>query len=115
MAKKSPITVAATSTLEDGVARVERESEREIILQETEDRKTAAECWLITDPKWGGCCCICDHRLQDYSHPHTDGGSILHRRGFACVLAEMGGLFSGWMPHGFCECFELRSSLKSQR
>ncbi len=96
----------------DRIAQVERDAKMEAVSRATEDRKSAPDCWLVTDPQWHGCCCICEHRLEDYSHPHTDGGSCLHRRGFICAAPETVGVYSGWPPHGMCECFELRKSLR---
>ena len=46
----------------------------------------AVEC--MTN-EWGRCCCTCMYRLDDHSHPCTDGGSILHRRACRSCYAEV--------------------------
>lgn len=47
------------------------------------------------------CCCNCAHRIDDYHHPYTTGGSIMAKRGFVCM--PPGRAFSGWSEHGVCE------------
>ncbi len=58
----------------------------------------------------GRCCCTCRHRLTDYSHPCTDGKSVVEARGFICAAPELfdgsSGAHSGWTEHGICECHE---------
>lgn len=50
-------------------------------------------------------CGNCKHLKPDYSHPCTDGHSILKRRGWICDHPELG-CFSGWTTEGCCECHE---------
>ena len=59
--------------------------------------------------KYGMCCCTCKHRLDDHSHPCTDGKSIMEHRGYICRPPESDGrAFSGWSEHGLCEMHEER-------
>lgn len=53
------------------------------------------------------CCCTCAHRVNDWSHPCTDGGRILNRRGYICANPELGN-YSGWSEHGLCEVHDER-------
>jgi hypothetical protein len=50
-------------------------------------------------------CGNCKHLKPDYSHPCTDGQSILKQRGWICDCPELG-CFSGWTTEGCCECHE---------
>lgn len=50
-------------------------------------------------------CGNCKHLKPDYSHPCTDGRSILKQRGWICDCPELG-CFSGWNEEGCCECHE---------
>lgn len=67
------------------------------------------KCCLETHPEFGGCCCQCIYRVQDCSHPDTDGGSIMKQRGWVCTgfLLSEGepSVFSDWSEHGMCELF----------
>jgi hypothetical protein len=47
-------------------------------------------------------CGNCKHLKPDYSHPCTDGCSLIARRGWICAHPELG-LFSGWSTDGGCE------------
>ena len=58
------------------------------------------DCWLNN---WAACCCTCADRLNDWSHPHTDGKSTLEHRGYICISPGLGP-HSGWSKHGLCEC-----------
>jgi len=57
--------------------------------------------------KYGVCCCSCNWRLEDRSHPLTDGKSMGDRRGWICAgfaFTEGEGVaISGWPEHGICE------------
>jgi hypothetical protein len=64
----------------------------------------ADKCLL---PEFKRCCCTCAHRVNDWSHPCTDGGRILHRRGYICSNPELGN-YSGWSQHGLCEVYDKR-------
>ena len=48
------------------------------------------------------CCCTCANRVNDYSHPHTNGKNVLTLRGYICSTGELGN-FSGWPEHSGCE------------
>jgi hypothetical protein len=50
-------------------------------------------------------CGNCKHLKPDYSHPCTDGHSILKQRGWICDCPELG-CFSGWTTEGCCEYHE---------
>jgi hypothetical protein len=50
-------------------------------------------------------CGNCKHLRPDYSHPLTDGKSILEQRGWICACPELG-CFSGWSTESLCECHE---------
>lgn len=54
----------------------------------------------------GYCCCSCRYHMADHSHPLTDGGNVLVRRGWICHPPEFGFAFSGWSEHGLCEMHE---------
>lgn len=54
----------------------------------------------------GRCCCNCEHRLTDYSHPCSNGGSCLDERGYICYVDGMA--FSGWHEHGLCELHDYK-------
>lgn len=62
----------------------------------------------------GECCCTCRYRLNDYSHPHTDGKRVTHQRGYVCANPEMGGVFSGWPEHGTCEMWAAKLSTQQE-
>ena len=62
------------------------------------------QCWLDQEQR---CCCTCKHRVNDWSHPHTDGLRISIRRGFICANPELGH-YSGWDEHGLCEVWAPR-------
>jgi hypothetical protein len=65
------------------------------------------ECHLGHDPHPDQCCCVCVNLCDDMSHPHTDGGRVTNRRGWACVVG--GTCSSGWPEHSIgCELFERR-------
>lgn len=53
----------------------------------------------------GACCCTCRYRLDDYSHPLTDGRPCTEQRGYICNNPELGA-YSGWSEHGLCECHQ---------
>ena len=59
------------------------------------------ECMLASE--WKSCCCNCRYHIKDFSHPCTDGESIMRQRGWICAAPEMEGMFSGWSEHGMCE------------
>ena len=60
-------------------------------------------------------CGNCKHLLPDYSHPSTDGHSILKQRGWICACPELG-WFSGWGTESCCECHDfLVPNVKDQR
>lgn len=63
------------------------------------------EC--MKDKWYGQCCCNCKYRVNDWSHPHTDGLRILNRRGYICSNPELGSS-SGWSEHGICEIWTSR-------
>jgi hypothetical protein len=54
----------------------------------------------------GQCCCTCQFLLADFSHPVTDGLSVLNQRGWICFAPEIDGAFSGWQEHGMCEMYQ---------
>ena len=58
-------------------------------------------------PKYQQCCCTCQFRLNDWSHPDTDGKRMSNLRGYICANPELGH-YSGWGPHGLCECWGKR-------
>jgi hypothetical protein len=60
-------------------------------------------------PPFYQCCCQCLNQLTDYSHPWTDGESVLHIRGYICHVPFYGFTHSGWGKHSpGCELFEKR-------
>lgn len=63
------------------------------------------ECWK--ESEFRQCCCTCKYRVNDWSHPHTNGESIMRRRGFICANPEIGH-YSGWGEHGLCEVWTER-------
>ena len=65
----------------------------------------AEKCYKDQEPHFQ-CCCICAHRMDNFSHPSTDGKSVLSLRGYICYPGEVGP-FSGWSKHGIgCELFD---------
>jgi hypothetical protein len=54
------------------------------------------------------CCCTCVSHVADTSHPLTDGGRVIHQRGWVCLAPEFDGVFSGWTAHGLCEMWQSR-------
>ena len=75
-------------------------------------------CWMKRDGplKIRQCCCKCKYHLPDYSHPHTDGHSVTHRRGYVCNPPEWKGVHSGWPNHSIgCEMFTRTSSKRRRK
>ena len=72
-------------------------------MQSEEDK-----CCLDTAPFFQ-CCCQCKYRLTDYSHPLTNGESVLTPRGYICYVKDLSGPphpMSGWTEHGVgCELY----------
>lgn len=61
------------------------------------------EKYLLADAE--PACGNCKYLKPDYSHPCTDGHSILKLRGWICDHPELGS-FSGWSTEGGCECHD---------
>lgn len=62
------------------------------------------DCRATKQEPW--CCHNCRWLAVDYSHPITDGGRCVDRRGFVCLDPEGDGVHSGWTEHGMCEQWE---------
>jgi len=69
----------------------------------------AAENYPCRLPE-GDCCCQCELRIGDYSHPMTDGKRCTEKKGYICLgLAYEGYGHSGWWEHGpICEEFRTK-------
>lgn len=63
--------------------------------------------------QYNSCCCTCRYRVNDWSHPVTDGESIMRRRGYICANPELGH-YSGWKEHGMCEVWTPRPEVKTE-
>jgi hypothetical protein len=65
-------------------------------------------CQLKVGPHYQ-CCCHCKKQIKDHSHPGTDGKSILHIRGYICLLPPV---TSGWSKHSIgCEMYDAKKRL----
>lgn len=74
---------------------------------------------IVMDP----CCCNCQSQAVDLSHPLTDGGRVIHQRGWVCLAPEFDhspspvligseeritAVVSGFSQHGLCEMWNRR-------
>jgi hypothetical protein len=68
-------------------------------------KRSNDECQQLA---WNGsCCCTCVNRINDYSHPCTDGKRTVFIRGYICQTDDLGS-HSGWTKHGICELWKKR-------
>ena len=62
--------------------------------------------------RFNQCCCTCESQIEDHSHPHIDGKSVLNVRGWICLSPgeDSGSKFyahSQWPEHSMgCECYK---------